>query len=53
MQDMKSEEYVTCPCCKKEVYKKAITCPFCNFGIMAWLEGAINEDGNPVKKFSK
>lgn len=53
MQDMKSEEYVTCPRCKKEVYKKAITCPFCNFGIMAWLEGAINEDGEPVKKFSK
>ena len=39
MQDIKSEEYVICPCCKNEVYKEAITCPFCNFGIMAWLEG--------------
>lgn len=36
MQDIKNEEYVTCPRCEKEVYKYAITCPFCNFGIMAW-----------------
>lgn len=53
MQDIKNEEYVTCPRCEKEVYKDAITCPFCNFGIMAWLEGEINEDGEPVKKSSK
>ena len=26
---------------------------FCNFGIMAWLEGEINENGEPVKKSSK
>ena len=43
MQDIKNEEYVTCSRCEKEVYKDAITCPFCNFGIMAWLEGEINE----------
>ena len=42
MQDIKNEEYVTCSRCEKEVYKDAITCPFCNFGIMAWLEGEIN-----------
>lgn len=28
MQDIKNEEYVTCPRCEKEVYKDAITCPF-------------------------
>lgn len=50
MQDIKNEEYVTCPRCEKEVYKDAITCPFCNFGIMAWLEGEINENGEPVKR---
>ena len=27
--------------------------PFCNFGIMAWLEGEINENGESVKKSSK
>lgn len=53
MQDIKNEEYVTCPRCEKEVYKDAITCPFCNFGIMAWLEGEINENGEPMKKSSK
>ena len=53
MQDIKNEEYVTCPRCEKEVYKDAITCPFCNFGIMAWIEGEINENGEPVKKSSK
>ena len=53
MQDIKNEEYVTCPRCEKEVYKDAITCPFCNFGIMAWLEGEINENGESVKKSSK
>ncbi len=53
MQDIKNEEYVTCPRCEKEVYKDAITCPFCNFGIMAWLEGEINENGESMKKSSK
>jgi len=53
MQDIKNEEYVTCPRCGKEVYKDAITCPFCNFGIMAWFEGEINGNGESVKKSSK
>ena len=53
MQDIKSEEYVICPCCENEVYKEAITCPFCNFGIMAWLEGASNADGEPAENVSK
>jgi len=51
MQDIKNEEYVTCPRCEREVYKETITCPFCNFGIMAWLEGEIDENGESVKKF--
>ena len=25
----------------------------CNFGIMAWLEGEIDDNGEPVKKSSK
>ena len=25
MQDIKNEEYITCPRCEKEVYKEAIT----------------------------
>ena len=33
--------------------KVTITCPLCNFGIMAWLEGEIDENGDPVKKSSK
>ena len=39
MQDIKNEEYIICPRCGREVYKEAVTCPFCNFGIMVWLEG--------------
>ena len=35
MQDIKSEEYVICPCCE------------------AWLEGAINADGEPAENVSK
>ena len=53
MQDIKNEEYIICPRCGREVYKEAVTCPFCNFGIMVWLEGEINENGEPVKKSSK
>ena len=45
MQDIKNEEYIICPRCGREVYKEAVTCPFCNFGIMVWLEGEINENG--------
>ncbi len=52
MQDIKNEEYITCPRCKEEVYRETITCLFCNFGIMAWLEGEINENGESVKKSS-
>lgn len=50
MDNKRNEEYVICPCCKQEVYKEAITCPFCNFGIMAWLEKEIDENGESVKK---
>ena len=53
MENVKNEEYVICPRCKQEVYKEAIICPFCKFGIMAWLEGEINENGEPVKKSCK
>ena len=53
MQDIKNEEYIICPRCGREVYKEAVTCPFCNFGIMVWLEGEINEKGEVVKKSSK
>ena len=50
MQDIKNEEYIICPRCGREVYKEAVTCPFCNFGILVWLEGEINENGEVVKK---
>lgn len=33
--------------------KKAIICPFCKFGIMVWLEGKIDENGDPIKDKSK
>ncbi len=35
MDNKKNEEYVICPRCKQKVYKEAVTCPFCSFGIMA------------------
>ena len=50
MENVKNEQYVICPRCKQEVYKEAIICPFCKFGIMAWLEGEIDENGDPIKK---
>lgn len=46
----RDEKYVICPRCNQEVYKEAIICPFCKFGIMAWLDGAIDENGESVKK---
>ena len=49
MEDGKNEEYVICPRCKQEVYKEAVLCPFCKFGIMAWLAGDIGENGAPIK----
>lgn len=40
MKNVKNEEYVVCPRYKQEVYKEAIICPFCKFGIygMVWSE---------------
>lgn len=48
-----NEKYVICPRCKQEVYKEAIICPFCKFGILAWIEGEIDEYGDAVKDKSK
>lgn len=42
-------EYIICPRCNEEVFKDAITCPFCNFGILAWLDETIDENGNSKK----
>lgn len=44
-----NEKYVICPRCKQEIYKEAIICPFCKFGILAWIEGEIDEYGDTVK----
>lgn len=40
-RDFRDGEYVICPRCKQEVYKEAIICPFCKFGIMAWIDEKI------------
>lgn len=53
MNNIKNERHVVCPRCKQEVYKEAITCPFCRFGIMVWFEGRIDENGNSIKDQSK
>lgn len=53
MEIVKNEEYVICPRCEQEVYKEVITCPFCNFGIMAWIDGKIDENGELIKNTSK
>lgn len=53
MENQKNEEYVVCPRCEQEVYREVITCQFCNFGIMAWLEGEIDENGEVVEVKSK
>lgn len=53
MSNIKNKEYVVCPRCKQEVFKGAITCPFCNFGIMAWIEGEIDENGDLTKDTSR
>jgi len=42
-------EEVVCPRCEQEVLKESIICPFCRFGILAWLEGKIDENGHSVK----
>lgn len=49
MSNIKNEEYVVCPRCEQEVFKEAITCPFCNFGIMVWIEKETNENGDSIK----
>lgn len=53
MKNVKNNEYVICPRCKREVYKDAIICPFCKFGILAWLDGEIDENGELTKDTSK
>lgn len=49
MEPASNEEYVICPRCKQEVYKDAVICPFCKFGIMVWLDGKIDENGDPIR----
>ena len=34
---------------KNESAKEAIVCSFCGFGILAWLEGEIDENGDLIK----
>ena len=46
-------EFIVCPRCKKEVVKEAIICPFCKFGILAYINGDIDENGDLVKKSNK
>lgn len=46
-------EYVICPRCKQEVVKEAIMCPFCKFGILAYINGDIDENGDAVNKIKK
>ena len=41
---------VVCPRCEQEVPKESIICPFCGFGMMAYLEGEIDEYGDSVNK---
>lgn len=53
MGNVRDEEYVICPRCKQEVYKEAIIYPFCKFGIMAWLNGKIDENGEQINDKSK
>lgn len=42
-------KYIVCPRCKEEVVKEAIICPFCKFGILAYINGNIDENVNSVK----
>ncbi|MGI6182263.1 MAG: hypothetical protein ACOYIE_09340 [Agathobaculum sp.] len=53
MDAAKNKNYVICPRCKQEVYKEVITCPFCRFGIMAWLAGKIDENGDATESKSE
>lgn len=53
MEQVKKEAYVLCPRCKQKVYKEVITCPFCRFGIMAWLAGKIDENGDAIENKSE
>lgn len=47
------EKHIICPRCKQEVYKESIICPFCKFGILAWVEGKIDEYGDTIKDLDK
>ena len=42
-------EYIVYPRCKRKVFNEAIICPFCKFGILAYINGDIDENGNSVK----
>ena len=43
-------EHIVCPRCKQKVVKEAIICPFCKFGILAYVSGDVDENGNAIKK---
>lgn len=51
--EIEKAEYVICPRCKQEVVKKAIICPFCKFGILAYINGDIDENADAVKNKEK
>lgn len=46
-------EYILCLRCEQEVFKEAIVCPFCQFGILAYMNGDIDKNGDAVKKLNK
>ena len=46
-------EHIIFPRCKHEVVKEAIVCPFCKFGIIAYINGRIDENGYAIKKIKK
>lgn len=53
VNNVNNEEYVVCPRCRQKVFKKAVICPFCKFGIMAWIEGEVDENGKTIKNIKK
>ncbi len=47
--NIKSEGYIIyVPRCKRRSIKTRL-CPFCKFDILAWVEGKIDKDENPLK----
>ena len=42
-------KYIVCLRCKRKVFNEAIICPFCKFGILAYINGNIDENVNSVK----